>query len=215
MTARHRRAAIVKITCFCVPKIIRVDEFACHRPFSQNARGPLAIISPGLSILHPASCTVISEQLGPHSVVLWLQRYLCFVQRGTGKDTPPHGVLHCDHSHSTIPMFISNTYALKTAQWHTSNYTSHHSSTRTAGLSQHCSVVIPSQNSSRRPTIAPRTQHLLYGPYSSQTDPVRQMQSCFQLWTGSPPVPHHRCPIYARLEHHHLLSRVANACHSW
>lgn len=32
--------------------------------------------------------------------------------------------------------------------------------------------------------MAPRTQHLLYGPYSSQTDTMCQMQSCFRPWTG-------------------------------
>lgn len=45
-------------------------------------------------------------------------------------------------------------------------------------------VVIPSQASSYASYMAPRTQHLLYGPYSSQTGLVREMQSCFRLWTG-------------------------------
>lgn len=152
MTAHHRPLQIVEITCFCIPKTMRVDEFACHDAFSQNATH-----APGDDyslIKQRASCTVISEQLGHHSTVA-ATPLLSSNGELTATRHPlshPHSrhLVHRDY-YSTIPAF-SNTSALGTAN---NTPPLHHSSqqyTYRGPESAMLLVVIPSQASSRHPT---------------------------------------------------------------
>lgn len=196
MTAHHRPLQIVKITCFCIHKIIiRVNEFACHDAFSQNATHAFG------EDYSLASCTVISEQLGPRSVVaaaplLSPNRELTATHCTFALS---QGILHRDYC-SIIPTF-SNSSALLTAHL---CYTSHHNSTRTTGLSQQRSWS-SSQAYSTHPTWPHARNIFCMDPTHHKPIWCATCSRVSDFGRARPQDPHRKCPFLPWPEHHHLL----------
>lgn len=88
-------------------------SFACHGAHSQNATHAFGEHRP--LIKQPASCTVISDQLGPSLSCGCNATSICFVQPATTSETHvhTHGIFHRDCC--TVPTF-SNTSAPRTAK---------------------------------------------------------------------------------------------------
>lgn len=170
-----------KLPAFVYPQDDQSQRnLACHSGFSQNATHAFGDHRP--LIKQPASCTVISDQLGPSLSCGCNATSICFVQPATTSDTHVH-----THTASSIVTAVPYLHlaipqpGLLNAHLH---YTSHHNSGHITGLSQQYFRHHPKSRLLQRSYMAPRTQHFLYGPYSSQTDAVHHMQLCFRLWTG-------------------------------
>lgn len=127
-------------------------------------------------------------------------------QLGTNSDTKPKPPPTTRHLTSRPP---SRTYILGLPHpgpliAHL-RYTSHHSSTCTLGLSQHCLVSSYSQPSSRRPTLPHRRNVFCVDPTHHKLLRCVRSSRVSDFGRGRPQIPHHECPFPTWTERLHML----------